>query len=103
MGAAAAVIMRRQRDIVETFRAARATSPATARAAGELGLDENHIFHGLIRRAVIRPTDDGRYFLDEPSWKALRSIRRRAAVIILFVVVLLSVFTIIVANTRIHT
>lgn len=92
MGAAAAVIMRRQRDIVETFRAAHATSAETARGTGELGLDENHIFHGLIRRAVIRPTSDGRYYLDEPSWRALGSMRRRAAAIILFVVVLIFVF-----------
>jgi hypothetical protein len=88
MGAAAAIIIRRQRDIVETFQGARATSVQTARHPGELGVEEDRIFRGLIRRAVIRPSEDGRYYLDEPSWVALGSMRRRIALMIMLLVIL---------------
>ena len=88
MGAAAAVIMRRQRDIEETFQGARATDVQTARVPGDLGVEEDRIFRGLVTRAVIRPTSDGRYYLDEPSWQALRRMRHRAALIMLFVVLM---------------
>ncbi|HEY4304271.1 MAG TPA: hypothetical protein VGM82_07390 [Gemmatimonadaceae bacterium] len=79
MGAAIAIIVRRQKEIVEVFEGARATSPGTARYPEEIGIDQSRIFRGLINRAVVRPVGDGRYYLDEPSWVALRRQRRRGA------------------------
>jgi hypothetical protein len=85
MGTAAAIIMRKQRDIVQTFRASGAVSRERARVPGDLGVDENLVFKGLVRRAVLRDAGRGRYYLDEPSWNALHMIRRRmAAVAVLF-------------------
>jgi hypothetical protein len=92
MGAAAAVIIRRQRDIVETFQGARATDAQSARTPGDLGVEEDRIFRGLVNRAVIRPTPDGRFYLDEPSWHALGRTRRRVASIILVIVALAAIF-----------
>jgi hypothetical protein len=77
MGAAVAIIVRKQREIVEVFEGARATSAELARYPDELGIDTTHIFDGLVRRAVLRPAGDGRYYVDEPSWMAMNSMRRR--------------------------
>lgn len=77
MGAAVVIIVRKQREIVEVFEGARATAPELARYPDELGIDESHIFRGLVRRAVLRPVGDGRYYVDEPSWVAMNDRRRR--------------------------
>jgi hypothetical protein len=92
MGAAAAVIITKQRHIVEAFERARATSPERARHPDEVGVDQAVLFDGLVRRAVLRPAGDGRYYLDEPSWRALRSRRHRMAVVLGFIVVLAGLF-----------
>ena len=83
MGAAAVVILRKQRDIVEVFEGARATSPVTARDPDELGIDKSAIFNGLVRRAVLREAGNGRYYFDQPSWQALHYQRRRMLAIVL--------------------
>jgi hypothetical protein len=89
MGAAVAIIVRKQRDIVYVFQGARAMSPETARHPSELGIERDMIFNGLVRRAVLRETPDGRYYFDELSWRALGGTRRRAALVILSAVLLL--------------
>ncbi len=81
MGAAVVIIVRKQKEIVEVFEGARATTAELARYPDELGIDESHIFRGLVRRAVLRPTGDGRYFLDVPSWVAMKDQRRRVAMV----------------------
>jgi hypothetical protein len=96
MGAAvAAIVVRRQRDMVQTYRGVNATSPERAREPGEIGLEQDMIFKGLVRRAVLRDAGGGRYYLDEPSWQALRRTRHRLALVILAIVLLLGalVFT----------
>lgn len=90
MGAsvAAIVILRKQEDLVEHFRHAGATSSATAKSVDELGVDTRMVWHGMLRRAVVREASPGRFYLDEPSWEAMRGRRRRRVVIVLGVVVL---------------
>src|SRR4051812_37788109 len=101
MGAAVAVIVRKQREIVEVFEGARATTAELARFPDELGIDESHIFHGLVRRAVLRPAGDGRYYVDEPSWVAMRDMRRRRLGVVLIIIVALVVGLALAAGTRI--
>ena len=62
MGAAVAIIVRKQREHRRGVSRARATSLETARYPDELGIDESMIFHGLVRRAVLRDAGDGRYY-----------------------------------------
>lgn len=100
MGAAAAVIVRKQKDIVNTFRAANATAAAAARNPGELGVDESMIFKGLVRRAVLRDAGGGRYYLDEPSWVALGNTRRRL-VLVLIAIALLVALTVYMGVARV--
>jgi hypothetical protein len=85
MGAAAAVILRKEHDVVASFRGAGATTPANARSPEELGLDRHLVFHRLVTRAVLREADEGRFYLDEPSWHALRGFRRRMVMVMLVV------------------
>jgi hypothetical protein len=92
MGAAAAIIIRKQREIVDTYRAAHATMASAARDPGELGVEQTRIFDGLVRRAVLRDAGNGRYYLDEPSWVALGATRRRIALVMIVIALLLVLF-----------
>ena len=89
MGAVAAIIIRKERDVVDAYRRAGATEPSAAQSpdALEIGhMGHGVAFHRLVRRAVLRDAGDGRYYLDEPSWEALRSMRRRLLLVMLILV-----------------
>jgi hypothetical protein len=89
MGAAAVVILMRERRIVEAFERAGATSPALARSAADVGVDPNgNDWRRLTERAVVRPAGDGRFYLDRDVWLAVGRSRRRMVAIIIIVVVL---------------
>jgi hypothetical protein len=82
MGAvAAAVIVRKEREVVEAFRRAGAISSAKPATFAALNLHEGVATRRLIARAVLREAVPGSFYLDEPSWEALRSTRRRMAVL----------------------
>ena len=83
MGASgvAAVILWRERDLVAHFRRAGALSPPTAQTPAALGVEPRLAWGRLVNRAVIRATPSGTYYLDEPSWEALRHMRRRILVV----------------------
>jgi hypothetical protein len=87
MGAAAAIILRRERDIVNAYRGAGATNPERAVQPEDIGVDRRLVFDRLVRRAVLREAGDGRYYLDEPSWEAIAYVRRRLAIVIIMIVV----------------
>jgi hypothetical protein len=80
--AAVAVILLKEKHIVAAFRRAGAISPSTAAAPATIGIDERLAFQKLKRRAVLREATPGLYYLDEPSWEALRSMRRRMAALL---------------------
>lgn len=80
MGAAAAVILMKERRIVEAFERAGATSPASARTPDDLGVDPHGIGWRRLRdHAVVREAIPGadRYYVDVDVWQALRRMRRR--------------------------
>jgi len=82
MGAvAAAAMMRKQREVVEAYRKAGATSAATAKTLGALGLDANRAVKQLKGHAVLHETAPEVYYLDERSWEALGRMRRRMALL----------------------
>src|SRR5690349_18100726 len=89
MGAAAAAIVIAERRIVEAFENAGATSVGTARPPDEVGVDALSLsWRRLTNRAIIREAlpGSGLYYLDQPSWKALRRTRRRLAVVLLLII-----------------
>ncbi|MEP6589943.1 MAG: hypothetical protein ABJC19_02065 [Gemmatimonadota bacterium] len=86
MGAAAAVIMMKEKELVAHLREAGATSSATAKRLDTMRVDFGGVaFRRLQRRAVVREASPGLWYLDEPSWEALRGIRRRMLLILLVV------------------
>jgi hypothetical protein len=91
MGAAAAVAImrRREREVVEDFRAAGAISPATAQSYNAIGLGESMALRRLNERAVIRESAPGLWYLDEEVWTAVRRTRRRVALAMLTIIVML--------------
>ena len=90
MGAAvAAVLARREREVVEDFRAAGATSPAKAQSYTAMGLGESLAVKRLHNRAVIREAAPGMYYLDEEVWAAVRRARARVATVFISVLALL--------------
>lgn len=91
--AAAAVILVKEKHIVAAFRQARATSPAAAKTPAAIGVDERIAFQRLRRRAILRETEPGRFYLDEVSWEALRRMRRRRAMLIGLLVVAAAIWS----------
>jgi hypothetical protein len=91
MGAAAAVAImrRREREVVDDFRAAGAISPATAQSYNAIGLGESMAIRRLHDRAVIRESAPGLWYLDEEVWTAVRRTRQRFAYVMLAVILML--------------
>lgn len=99
MGAvAAAAILRKEREIVAAYRNARATDPGAARDPSDMGVHQHVAFARLVRRAVLRDAGDGRYYLDEPSWEALRGIRRRMILVVVIVAAIVIVGGIVITG-----
>jgi hypothetical protein len=91
MGAAAvaAVMRRRENEVVDDFRAAGALSRETAQSYTAIGLGQSMGLRRLRERAVIREVAPGTYYLDEEVWTAVRRTRRRIATIFITILTLL--------------
>jgi hypothetical protein len=92
--AAAAVVMHKEREIVDIYRRAAATAPDRARRPAELGIHNGVALSRLQTRAVLRESAPGQgdYYLDERSWEALRGMRRRLAGVVIVIAVVLILF-----------
>jgi hypothetical protein len=104
MGAAAAIILLKERQVVEAFERAGATSPEHAMDPAHIGVEQDGIGWRRLRdHAVVRETSpgSGRYYLDVEVWHALRRMRRRMlAVLLAIMIVLALVFFGVVAGRR---
>lgn len=83
--AAAAAVLQKERRAIALFRQAGAVAPDRAVSLAEIGATEGIAFHRLIARAVLRETTPGRYYLDEPTWTAMRRLRHRMLAVVLVV------------------
>jgi hypothetical protein len=89
MGAAvAAILIRREKEVVDDFRAAGATSRETAQSYTAIGRGHSLGLKRLRDRAVIREAAPGTYYLDEEVWTAVRRTRRRVATVFLLILAL---------------
>jgi len=86
--AVAAVLRRREREVVDDFRAAGATSRETAQSYTAIGLGQSLGLKRLRDRAVIREAAPGTYYLDEEVWVAVRRTRRRIATVFIGILAL---------------
>ena len=88
MGGAAAVVLIKERRIVEAFERARATSPESGAYPTDLEVEPNGVgWRRLRSHAVVRETspDSGKFYLDVEVWQALRRTRRRLIGVIIAV------------------
>ncbi len=97
MSTISAVILARERRMVNRIRAAGASSPEQARTLEQLGITRGVILRRLRERAVIRQAGPDRFYLDEPSWEAVRRARRRA-IHVMGVIVLIVLFAVVFAR-----
>jgi hypothetical protein len=84
-------ILRKERHVVEHFREAGATSPATAKRLDDLHERHTLGLRRLRKRAVIREARPDHFYLDEEVWAALGRTRRRVSIAVLALIVLLIV------------
>lgn len=89
--AIAAVIRKREREVVDDFRRGGATSPTSAKSLADLGLSDSWPVHRLQRRAVIREPEPGVMYLDEEVWIAVRKTRARVILVFGVIVVVLAI------------
>lgn len=87
--AVAAVMRRREQEVVDDFRAAGATSPERAQSYTALGFGESLALRRLHNRAVIREAAPGMFYLDEEVWAAVRRTRRRIATVLIIVILIM--------------
>jgi hypothetical protein len=88
MGAAVAVILMKERQIVEAFERAGATAASAGRSPAELGVDPSGVgWRRLRERAIVREASPGTelYYLDLEVWQATRRARRRVLAVVLIV------------------
>jgi hypothetical protein len=81
--AVAALLRRREQEVVDDFRAAGALSPSTAQSYVAIGLGDSLAIKRLRNRAVIREAAPGTYYLDEEVWTAVRRTRQRVGIVII--------------------
>ena len=93
----AAIIFRRERDLVGHFRRAGALTPETAQSAEALGVHERLAWQRLVNRGVLRPAGSGAIYLDETAWEALRRTRLRRAAVLGILAMVILVFAIYMA------
>jgi hypothetical protein len=86
-GAIAAMMARREREVVEDFRSAGATSPKAAQSYTATGFGASQAIKRLRNRAVIREAAPGTYYLDEEVWEAVRRTRQRIAMVMIISIV----------------
>ena len=83
----AAVIIRREKDLVAHFQRAGAIDRVSAMTPSALGVEQQFAWDRLVSRGVICGGAPGTYFLDEGAWTALRSMRRRMALVLLLLAI----------------
>ena len=93
MGSAVTIMLIKERQIVEAFMRAGATSASSAVHPADIAVDLGSVGgRRLAGGAIIREAGEGRYYLDLPAWEALRRHRRRVLFVILLLIALVALF-----------
>ncbi|MEZ6233826.1 MAG: hypothetical protein R3B68_06515 [Phycisphaerales bacterium] len=74
------LLTRQMPSAASAFRKAGALSPKTARKPTSVGLSGVWLFEGAVRKGLIVPTGDGRYYLDAAKDRARQ--RRLWAIVV---------------------
>lgn len=94
MGGAVAVILIKERHIVDAFQRAGATSPDRAVLPADLNVHDGRVAWRRLRsHAVLRESAEGSglFWLDVETWKAVHRTRRRVAFALLIAIIVFGV------------
>ena len=103
MGAAAAIILAKERHLIEDFVRAGATSPDRAVTPEQLGVDAGGIGwrrlrdHAIVREAAA---GSGRYYLDVEVRDAVHRSRIRFLLVLVVILVIMLAFGVIASVAR---
>jgi hypothetical protein len=103
MGAAAAIILARERQLMDDFVRAGATSPDRAVTPEELGVDSNGIGWRRLRdHAIVREAGagTGRYYLDVEVRDAVHRTRIRLLLLLVVILGIMLAFGVIASVAR---
>jgi hypothetical protein len=101
MGGAVAVILIKERQVVEAFQRAGAVAAHRAIRPPDIGVeDDGVIWRRLRERAIIREASPGLYYLDVEGWQAQRRTRRRLAFVMLIIIIGALIVTAVSARGR---
>ncbi|RKY76376.1 hypothetical protein DRQ07_10430 [candidate division KSB1 bacterium] len=98
MTAAAVIIAKKSRQIINAFIKAGATSPADAKSFQEMGITDNLIFEIKKLEGVIVRTGQDRFYLDIDRH---RKVKRNALLIVFAVLVVVMVISLYLNGVRI--
>ncbi len=102
MGAAVAVLLIKERHIVEAMQRIGVTSPARALSIEELadlGVDDHGVpWHALKSRVIVRQASPGKWYLDEEVWQARERRKHRIIFLVLAVLLIAAAVTMLSAN-----
>ena len=102
MGAAVAVLLIKEKHIVEALERIGVTNPGSARSIQQLedlGVDSNGVaWHALKNRVIVREASPGQYYLDLEVWQSTRRRRKRVLFLLLAVVLLAAAVTMLSGN-----
>ena len=79
----------KEREVRDDFIRAGATTPATAMSLADIGIDEGGAVRRLRKRAIIREPSPGLLYFDEDVYQAVRGMRRRMAIVMLIVAIII--------------
>jgi hypothetical protein len=93
MGGAVAVLLIKERHIVDAFERAGATTPELAKEPFDLGVDDGGVaWRRLQDRAILRDAGAGRFYVDIGTWRATRRMRQRMLLTIAAAIIVLAIF-----------
>ena len=90
--AAAGIIARKRKKIINAFKEHGATSPETARSLVEVGLSDSPLAHVMSLRHVIVNVGGDRFYLDTERAKAVERTQRVVVLISILAVAAIFVF-----------
>ncbi|MGH9422812.1 MAG: hypothetical protein ACRD3J_22755 [Thermoanaerobaculia bacterium] len=82
---------RREEEVRDDFHRAGALQALDARSLADVGLEENHTIHRLMKRSIVRESAPGLFYFDEEVWQSVHAMRRRMVLLLLVVVALAGV------------
>ena len=103
MGGAVAVILIKERHVVEAFERAGAVAVHRAVRPADINVEDGGVIWRRLReRAIIREASPGLYYLDVEGWQAQRRTRRRLAFVMFIIIIGVLIVTAVTARGRLQ-